>query len=117
MDTFNVVSSRWADKAHQYGVKFDQHDARYARTDEWLAVVSGMWAEPRFSFAGRFYTVEQAMLVPTPVARARPTLYAGGEAEAAKQLIARACDASLMSAAPPEHSDAHVARPAARRDL
>src|SRR5213078_5384173 len=47
--SLNVVSSWWADEARQYGVEFDQHDARYARTAEWLAVVSGMWAEPRFS--------------------------------------------------------------------
>src|SRR5256886_10616677 len=38
--------------------------ARYARTAEWLAGVSGMWAEPRFSYAGQFYTVENAILEP-----------------------------------------------------
>src|SRR3989449_9228883 len=62
--TLNVVSSWWADEALQYGVEFDQHDARYARTAEWLAVVSGMWAEPRFSFAGTDYRVENAILEP-----------------------------------------------------
>src|SRR3989440_11096620 len=100
--TLNVVSSWWADEARQYGVEFDQHDARYARTAEWLAVVSGMWAEPRFSYAGQFYTVENAILEPKPVSRPRPTLYAGGESEAAKQLIARTCDAYLMHGDPPE---------------
>src|SRR6267154_1176952 len=30
--TLNVVSSRWADEARKYGVEFDQHDDRYART-------------------------------------------------------------------------------------
>src|SRR5256885_7457064 len=76
--TLNVVSSWWADEARQYGVEFDQHDARYARTAEWLAVVSGMWGEPPVSFAGRFYTVENAILEPQPASRPRPTLYAGG---------------------------------------
>ena len=80
--TLNVVSSWWADEARQYGVEFDQHDARYARTAEWLEVVSGMWAEPRFSFAGKYYRVENAILEPKPVSRPRPTLYAGGESEA-----------------------------------
>jgi len=50
--SLNVVSSWWAEEAKQYGVEFDAHDARYARTAEWLAVVDGLWSERRFSFAG-----------------------------------------------------------------
>src|SRR5690349_18732237 len=37
--SLNVVSSWWADEARKYGVQFDQHDDRYARTSEWLDVV------------------------------------------------------------------------------
>lgn len=113
--TLNVVSSWWAGEAKQYGVEFDQHDARYARTAEWLAVVSGMWSAPRFSLAGRYYRVEEAILEPKPVARPRPTIYAGGESEAAKQLIARDCDAYLMHGDPPERVAAKVADMRARR--
>src|SRR5438874_10920909 len=39
--SLNVVSSWWAEEAKQYGVEFDTHDARYARTAEWLTVVDG----------------------------------------------------------------------------
>jgi FMNH2-dependent dimethyl sulfone monooxygenase len=113
--TLNVVSSWWASEARQYGVDFDQHDARYARTAEWLQVVSGMWSQPRFSFAGAHYHVEDAILEPKPVARPRPTIYAGGESETAKQLIARACDAYLMHGDPPERVAAKVADMRARR--
>ncbi len=113
--TLNVVSSWWADEARQYGVDFDRHDARYARTEEWLAVVSGMWSQPRFSFAGTYYRVEDAILEPKPLARPRPTLYAGGESEAAKQLIARSCDAYLMHGDPPERIAAKVADLGERR--
>src|SRR5438876_3183131 len=75
-----------------------------------------MWAEPRFSYAGQFYTVENAILEPKPVSRPRPTLYAGGESEAAKQLIARTCDAYLMHGDPPERIGAKVADLRARRE-
>lgn len=54
----NVVSSWWADEARQYGLRFDQHDDRYARTEEWLTVVDGLWTEERFSLDGRFYQTE-----------------------------------------------------------
>src|SRR5580700_9027709 len=43
--SLNVVSSWWADEARQYGLQFDQHDNRYARTAEWLQVVDGLWRE------------------------------------------------------------------------
>jgi FMNH2-dependent dimethyl sulfone monooxygenase len=39
---------------------------------------------------------------PKPVRRPRPTIYAGGESEAAKTLITRACDAYVMHGDPPE---------------
>src|SRR6184192_2672736 len=113
--TLNVVSSWWSGEARQYGVAFDQHDARYARTAEWLQVVTGMWSERHFSFAGQFYRVEDARLEPKPLARPRPTLYAGGESEAAKDLIARSCDAYLMHGDPPERIAAKVADLSARR--
>ena len=114
--TLNVVSSWWAEEAKQYGVEFDRHDARYARTAEWLAVVSGMWAEPRFSYAGQYYRIENAILEPKPRSRPRPTLYAGGESEAAKQMIAGACDAYLMHGDPPERIAAKVGDMRERRE-
>src|SRR6266567_3866984 len=114
--SLNVVSSWWSGEARQYGVAFDQHDARYARTAEWLEVVTGMWSQPHFSYAGQYYRVENATLEPKPLARPRPTLYAGGESEAAKDLIARACDAYLMHGDPPERVAAKVADMRARRE-
>ena len=114
--SLNVVSSWWADEARQYGVDFDEHDQRYARTGEWLSVLSGMWSEERFSFAGRFYRVEGATLEPKPRQRPRPTLYAGGESEAAKELIARSCDAYLMHGDPPERIAAKIADLRERRE-
>jgi len=41
-------------------------------------------------------------LEPKPVSKPRPTLYAGGESPAAKDLIAEKCDAYLMHGDPPE---------------
>ena len=37
--TLNVVSSWWRDEALKYGIPFDEHDDRYARTAEWLDVL------------------------------------------------------------------------------
>ena len=100
--TLNVVSSWWASEAHMYGVGFDQHDDRYARTSEWLDVIDGVWKQDHFSYSGKYYRVEDNVLQPKPVSKPRPTLYAGGESPAAKELIAAKCDAYLMHGDPPE---------------
>ncbi|HXG69405.1 MAG TPA: LLM class flavin-dependent oxidoreductase, partial [Gemmatimonadaceae bacterium] len=96
----NVVSSWWQDEARRYGVRFDEHDDRYARTAEWLTVLNGVWAEPSFSFSGKYYTVEDTVLEPKPVRKPRPPIYAGGESEAAKNLITRRCDAYVTHGDP-----------------
>ncbi len=100
--TLNVVSSWWAEEARKYGVTFEQHDDRYARTREWLDVLDGTWEQEHFSYSGKYYRVDDNVLEPKPVSKPRPTLYAGGESPAAKELIAEKCDAYLMHGDPPE---------------
>ncbi|MGB7621235.1 MAG: LLM class flavin-dependent oxidoreductase [Terriglobia bacterium] len=113
--SLNVVSSWWADEARQYGVQFEQHNDRYARTAEWLRVLNGVWNDDHFSFAGRYYHVEDTVLQPKPLSRPRPTLYAGGESEAAKELITRECDAYVMHGDPPERIAEKIADLSSRR--
>ncbi len=114
--SLNVVSSWWATEARRYGVLFDQHDERYARTAEWLDVVQGMWSESRFDHHGRYYRVDDAILEPKPLQRPWPRLYAGGESAAAKALIAEKCDAWLTHGDPPEVIGAKVAGMRERRE-
>lgn len=112
--SLNVVSSWWADEAKQFGLQFDQHDDRYARSAEWLDVVNGLWTRDRFDFDGKFYHMEQAILSPKPVRR--PPIYAGGESEAAKAMIARKCDAYVMHGDAVEDIAPKIVDMAARRD-
>jgi dimethylsulfone monooxygenase len=114
--SLNVVSSWWATEARKYGVRFDEHDDRYARTGEWLDVVSGMWKEPVFDFDGEYYGVSEAILEPKPVQRPRPRIYAGGESPAGKSLIASKCDSWLTHGDPPELIAPKVADMRSRRE-
>ena len=100
--SINVVSAWWATEARKYGVAFDRHDDRYARTSEWLDVVDGMWREPVFTYRGGYYAVNEAILEPKPARKPRPTVYAGGESPAGKDLISRKCDAWLTHGDPPD---------------
>jgi FMNH2-dependent dimethyl sulfone monooxygenase len=128
--SLNVVSSWWRDEATKYGIPFDEHDDRYARTSEWLDVVDGCWSQQHFTHQGRVYTVDDNVLSPKPFParnfsgqppapqpkNGRPTLYAGGESETAKNLIAAKCDAYLMHGDPPEIVAKKIADMRARRD-
>jgi len=114
--SLNVVSSWWRDEARMYGVHFEQHDDRYARTSEWLDVLNGVWSGDHFSYTGKYYRVEDNILQPKPVRNPRPVLYAGGESEAAKNLIAEKCDAYVMHGDSPERVSAKIADMKERRD-
>jgi FMNH2-dependent dimethyl sulfone monooxygenase len=95
-------------------LQFDQHDDRYARTSEWLDVVNGLWTHKRFSFAGRFYSTDEAICAPKPAKR--PTVYAGGESDAAKAMIAERCDAYVMHGDPVEAVAPKIIDMARRRE-
>jgi FMNH2-dependent dimethyl sulfone monooxygenase len=112
----NVVSSWWADEAIQYGLQFDQHDDRYARTREWLDVVDGLWTHKRFTYEGQRYRLDNAICEPKPVSSPRPTIYAGGESEAAKTMIAEQCDAYVMHGDPADAIAPKIADMNARRE-
>jgi FMNH2-dependent dimethyl sulfone monooxygenase len=114
--SLNVVSSWWAEEAKKYGVQFDQHDDRYARTSEWLDVVDAAWKRDHFNYSGRYYSVDDLVLQPKPLARPRPTIYAGGESEAAKELISTKCDAYVTHGDPPGRIGPKIRDMAARRE-
>lgn len=110
----NVVSSWWADEAKQYGLQFDRHDDRYARTSEWLDVVEGLWSQDRFTYDGQFYQTADAICAPKPAHR--PVIYAGGESDKAKAMIAAQCDAYVMHGDPAEAIAPKIADMTIRRN-
>jgi len=131
--TLNVVSSWWKDEAHKYGIPFDEHDDRYARTSEWLDILNDCWTQQHTTFNGKFYNIADNVLSPKPFPHrtysgleklipnpcslipGRPTLYAGGESETAKNLIAAKCDAYLMHGDDPSTIAAKIADMKQRR--
>jgi dimethylsulfone monooxygenase len=114
--SLNVVSSWWGDEAKKCGLHFETHDDRYARTSEWLDVLDGIWNRDHFSFSGKYYRVEDSVMQPKPITQPRPVIYAGGESEAAKELIAAKCDAYVMHGDPPQRIREKIAGMSARRE-
>ena len=111
--SLNVVSSWWRDEAVQYGVPFDVHDARYARTQEWLEVAGRLLREDTVTHDGPLYHLSQTVLEPKP--RRLPPVYMGGESPRAKEVIAAMADAYVMHGDAVEVIAAKIADLSARR--
>ncbi|HEY2242367.1 MAG TPA: LLM class flavin-dependent oxidoreductase [Streptosporangiaceae bacterium] len=91
----NVVTGGDSADQRQFGDRLD-HDQRYARTDEFLAVLRGVsQASPDrpFSFSGQYYDIEDASIDFAPWGR--PEIFFGGASPAAEQAAARQVDVYL----------------------
>ncbi|HTR74191.1 MAG TPA: LLM class flavin-dependent oxidoreductase [Solirubrobacterales bacterium] len=93
----NVVVGGDAVEQRRYGDAIDK-DSRYARADEFLAIVRKLWSGELVDFAGEWYEIEGARLLDPP---AWPTVYLGGSSPAAIEVAARRADVFLTWGEPP----------------
>jgi FMNH2-dependent dimethyl sulfone monooxygenase len=75
-----------------YGGVSLPHDARYARSAEFVTALRGMWCNEAFSYRGEYYQLENVTLTPKPVQRPSPTIFVSGSSEVAKDLTAKFAD-------------------------
>jgi alkanesulfonate monooxygenase SsuD/methylene tetrahydromethanopterin reductase-like flavin-dependent oxidoreductase (luciferase family) len=68
-----------------FGIDFKKRGKLF---DEWLEIVTRLWAGETVDFAGQFFSIEGAKLSPAPP-RGRIPLYIGGFAEKAMERVAR----------------------------
>jgi alkanesulfonate monooxygenase len=76
-----------------------EHDTRYDRLGEYIAVVKGILTQPRFSFEGRFYQLSNVQLLPRVPAALLPGILLSGQSEAA-MAVARATESVSMQMLP-----------------
>ncbi|WP_394435829.1 LLM class flavin-dependent oxidoreductase [Streptomyces sp. SGAir0957] len=95
----NVVTGGDSAEQRRYGDHLD-HDRRYARTDEFLSVVRGVWRGEPFDFAGEHFQVDGGFtaLPPDPL----PQIFFGGSSAAAGPVAARHSDVYLTWGEPPQ---------------
>ncbi|WP_432923386.1 LLM class flavin-dependent oxidoreductase [Microbispora sp. CA-135349] len=103
----NVVTGGDPVEQRAYG-DFLDHDARYARTGEFLQVLRRAWAGAPFDHHGEHYRVEAGGLT-EPLAPA-PDVYFGGASPAAERVAARHADVALMWGEPPRAVAARIDR-------
>lgn len=84
----NIVAGSSTAEQRGYG-DFLEHDDRYARADEYLAICHSFWRNDReVNFDGKYYRVEQGKLHTPFLApdRTAPEIYVAGHSEPAQQL-------------------------------
>jgi probable F420-dependent oxidoreductase len=87
----------------EYGYDFPRAGDRVTMLDEAAAIVRLMWTEHRPSFEGRFYRIDGALNVPTPVQQPSPTIMIGGDGPRMLRVIARRADAWNIAGGPEEY--------------
>ncbi|GAA0951040.1 LLM class flavin-dependent oxidoreductase [Actinocorallia libanotica] len=103
----NVVTGGDPVEQRSYG-DFLDHDARYARTDEFLDVLKRSFTGVPFDHAGEHYRIEGGGLR-EPLEQV-PELYFGGSSPAAERVAARHVDTALTWGEPPSAVAGKVAR-------
>lgn len=87
----NIVSAANKGEYAQMGLYPDDfEDYRYDYTDEWLTLVKRLWSEPRVSFNGKYFTLDDCQSFPKPVQSTVPVVCATSS-ERGFQFIAEHC--------------------------
>ena len=91
------LGTGWFDREHTaYGIPFPPVGERFARLEEQLEIVTGLWETPvgeTFSFDGSYYTLSRSPALPKPAQRPRPPVLIGGGGPArTPRLAARFAD-------------------------
>ena len=105
----NLVSAWWPPEYEMLGAEALSHDARYARAEDYINIVKGLWTQDHFSYEGAHYRVKDATIAPKPLRRPHPPIYLGGESDVGKELAARVADIYLINGRPPEEIAAMIA--------
>jgi F420-dependent oxidoreductase-like protein len=86
--TFGIGAGWYVQEYQQYGWDFPEKPAvRIAQMEEAIQLVVKMWSEPRATFHGKYFHIQDAILEPKPVQKPHPPIMIGGGGE---QLTLRA---------------------------
>jgi probable F420-dependent oxidoreductase len=70
---------------------------RAGRTDEMITLMRRLWTEENVTFTGKYFSVEDATIMPRPWQKQGPPIWIGGRSEAALRRTGRLGDGWLVS--------------------
>src|SRR5947209_19582458 len=73
------IGAAWAENEHtMLGLPFGTAGDRADRLEEALQIITSLWTEPRTSFDGKPYQLQNAVAEPEPVQSPHPPIWIGG---------------------------------------
>ena len=73
------IGAGWYAPEHErFGIPFFSRPERFELLEEQLAILTGLWTAPSFSFQGRHYELRDAICEPKPIQRPHPPIVVGG---------------------------------------
>lgn len=91
----NVVSGWFKREYTDLGLDWLDHEERYRRSEEFIEVLRGLWAEDGFTYRGDFYRTRDVTFRPQP--KAAPEVFQGGNSTSARAMAARLSDWYFMN--------------------
>ena len=88
----NIVNGWFDEEFRMFGGTVLQGEERYQRTAEFIDILRGLWTHEKFSYAGRFYNVEQGQLLVKPASPTVPDIYSVSRSDRGRDFIAEHCD-------------------------
>jgi len=102
--TLGIGAGWFEEEYRQYGFEFPQRPAvRIRQLEEAVRLILAMWTDPRTTFHGKYFHVEDAILEPKPVQRPHPpVMIAGGGEQLTLRVVARLADSCNVFGDPAE---------------
>ncbi len=73
------IGAGWAENEHtMLGLEFGTLKDRADRLEESIQIIRGLWTQPRTTFAGEHYRLQDAVAEPKPVQQPHPPIWIGG---------------------------------------
>ena len=110
--TLNVVCGWNGPEMEMFDMTLGRHEDRYARAEEWLAIVKRLWTEDDdFDHEGSFYRINKGYLKPKPLQKPHPAVMNAGASERGRHFAAKNCDLvyTQLRTHDPDVCTAHVA--------
>ena len=93
--SINIASGWFKEEYTGYGLPWLEHTERYRRSEEFIRILKGMWAEEKFTFYGDFYQINRAPMLPKPLHRIM--VFQGGNSKDARRMAGRVSDVLFMN--------------------
>lgn len=98
----NVVSGWFRGEFDAIGEEWPEHDERYARSEEFIRSLKGIWTQNNFNFEGKYYQFKDYTLSPKPLQKPHIEIFQGGSSRAARDMASRVYDWYFTNGNTPE---------------